>query len=665
MLNNNTFSKFIDAGFDVVPTHNKVPMASKWQDGLSASQINDSIDYHKGEGKDVNGIGLVMTNNLEALDFDTKHDESGTMMEEYTNIVISEKPEIYDKIVIQKTQSGGQHWIYKCEKRDSNTKLANNKNKEAIIETRGIGGQIVIQPTSGYKFIKGGLNSIQEISVKERAYLWGLARTFNLYQDEVKIKQSKESLGTGKTAFNDYNDQCSLQELEDLFKKHGWSIKGRVRGNTAIKRAGSDNEHSGYIFNDTLITYIHSTSTAFEPNSPYMPYAVYTVLEHGGDYTAAARELYSLGYGEKEKTEHPTEQYNDNISLEKIQKTRGGGYVKFDLFEDKVDELYLKGNPKGCRTRFNIADPYISYMKKHTTYIYASPTSGKTQFAFSEMVYLAEKYDWKFAIYPSESGDPADVLSEVASIYIGKLHHSNDKILKMSPQENARAKEFFRNHFFCIDPLFLGNSPTVDAEYIIDETKYIEEVEGIRIDCIFIDPVTELDEKENERTDKFIKRVNTLIRKDAKANDRHNILVYHVAAQQPMIDKDTNKTYFAEPHPREIAGGQNAYKQGDQVINVYRPTAGMVNKSDNREYLENETHVIIHKSRPKGVGKKGRFILYFDWKTNRYYENPEFTRYSDPIGEVKQSEINLQPTYNQPISLENNEIDGIFDNTKF
>ena len=658
MLNSNTFSKFIDAGFSVVPTHNKVPMASKWQDGLSISQINDSIEYHRKEGKEVNGVGLVMNNNLESLDFDTKHDDSGTMMQDYTNIVKSERPEIYDKIVIQQTQSGGQHWLYRCEKRDNNTKLANNKLKEAIIETRGIGGQIVIQPTSGYKFIKGGLNSIQEISVKERAYLWGLARTFNLYQDEVKIKQDKERLGTSKTAFNDYNDQCSLEDLENLFTRNGWSIKGKVRGNTAIKRAGSDNEHSGYIFNDTLITYIHSTSTDFEPNTPYMPYAVYAVLEHGGDYTAAARELYSQGYGEKEQTESPTDSYNQPSQAKAETQKRGSGYVKFELFEDKVDELYLKGNPKGCRTRFNVADPFISYMKKHTTYIYASPTSGKTQFAFSEMVYLAEKYGWKFAIYPSESGDPEDVLSEVASIYIGKLHHSNDKMLKMSPQENVRAKEFFRKHFYCIDPLFLGNSPAVDAEYIIDETRYIEEVEGIHIDCIFIDPVTELDERENERTDKFIKRVNTLIRKDAKANDRHNILVYHVAAQQPMIDKDTNKTYFAEPHPREIAGGQNAYKQGDQVINIYRPTAGMFDKSSNREYSDNETHVIIHKSRPKGVGKKGRFIIYFDWKTNRYYENPELTRYSDPVGVERQETINLQPTYTQPISIENGDIFG-------
>lgn len=36
----------------------------------------------------------------------------------------------------------------------------------------------------------------------------------------------------------------------------------------------------------------------FEEEKAYSPFAVYTLLEHNGDYAAAASELYKQGYGD-------------------------------------------------------------------------------------------------------------------------------------------------------------------------------------------------------------------------------------------------------------------------------------------------------------------------------------------------------------------------------
>ena len=36
-------------------------------------------------------------------------------------------------------------------------------------------------------------------------------------------------------------------------------------------------------------------------------------------------------------------------------------------------------------------------------------------------------------------------------------------------------------------------------------------------------------------------------------------------------------------------------------------------------YAENETHIIVQKSKPKGIGKTGKASIFWDWKKNRYY----------------------------------------------
>jgi hypothetical protein len=43
--------------------------------------------------------------------------------------------------------------------------------------------------------------------------------------------------------------------------------------------------------------YVFSVATVFEPEKAYSKFAAYTILEHGGDFSAAARTLAAQGYG--------------------------------------------------------------------------------------------------------------------------------------------------------------------------------------------------------------------------------------------------------------------------------------------------------------------------------------------------------------------------------
>lgn len=329
-------------------------------------------------------------------------------------------------------------------------------------------------------------------------------------------------------------------------------------------------------------------------------------------------------------------------------------YVEFDEFEEEAEHLYKHGNERGLDGRFNVSREFMSYKIGYTTYIYSAPFSGKTQFAMSELTYLAERYGWNIAVFSLEMGAPKDVLAEVASIYIGKLYTSRSSDLKMNGLQKEKAIEFFKKHFHVLDPVFKKNDIEVTVDNILKEVKLIEQKKGIHIDSVYIDPISELDDGGEERIHKFTYKVNKLVNRDARLNDRHNFLVSHVRDQQGILDKTENKTYYPVPTPRDVSGGQNTFKQGYQMICVYRPPSFLMNDDTKEYYKKNETQIHIQKAKPKGVGTTGEFTLFFDWKTNRYYEDAACTVYSEPLREEEQQEeMDLQPTYTQPISKEN------------
>lgn len=334
----------------------------------------------------------------------------------------------------------------------------------------------------------------------------------------------------------------------------------------------------------------------------------------------------------KTKVEQPY-----SIHPQLIDEQRDGGisvktaadvmYVEFDEFEEDANEMFENGNRKGLECRFPIGRDMMSYKIGFSTFIYSAPFSGKTQFAMSELEYLAKRYGWNIAVYSKEIGEPKDVLAEVSSIHIGKLYTHKDPNLKMSKSQKDKAHKFFKEHFHVIDPMFKKQDIDVTAEAIFHCVKDIEAKKGIHIDCVYIDPLSEVDEGGEDRMDRFVKRVNKLVNDDARINGRHNFLVSHVRDQQPILDKDSGTTWFPLPTPREIAGGQNSFKQGYQMICIYRPSPYRTDRETGAEYAKNETHVVIQKAKPKGVGFEGMYKLYYDWMTNRYYQDKQLTDY--------------------------------------
>jgi hypothetical protein len=88
-----------------------------------------------------------------------------------------------------------------------------------------------------------------------------------------------------------------------LLKAHGWKpLQGGKYWTRPGKNAGisaSWGHHPGMFW-------VFTSSTELEQGRSYTPWQVYAMLEHGGDFRAAARQLAAEGYGEKrEKSEKP------------------------------------------------------------------------------------------------------------------------------------------------------------------------------------------------------------------------------------------------------------------------------------------------------------------------------------------------------------------------
>ena len=202
----------------------------------------------------------------------------------------------------------GFHLFYRCEELSGNTKLASGPKRleeidnehdtvKVLIETRGEGGFAIIAPTNGavhpsggsYDLVSGGPATIVTITADERQALHDLARTFD-EMPQREVVEPRAALGVaGDRPGDEYNARVTWPEI---LVPAGWTEVYTQDGKTFWRRPGkrdhwsatTNHEGSNYL-------YVFSSSTEFEAHRGYSPFSAYSLLEHGGDFEAAAREL--------------------------------------------------------------------------------------------------------------------------------------------------------------------------------------------------------------------------------------------------------------------------------------------------------------------------------------------------------------------------------------
>lgn len=247
------------------------------------------------------GIGIVTGyDDLEVIDIDTKvfstQLEMNEFWNEYSQTLKDTIINFDEKFVVYKTKSGGYHILYKSKRVQGNTKIASLKgHKEAIIETRGLGGYVYAYPSN--QISTKSYLEIDFISDEDRTSLWRISESYNFIEKTPPLapKIKKEFKTDGVTPWDDFNNQNDVWSvISDEFEI---PRNGQKRDHIIIKRLGTKADNSGYIYKDSDCMFLFSTGTIYPAEELISSYSAYTYKYHNGDYSASTKDLYEQGFG--------------------------------------------------------------------------------------------------------------------------------------------------------------------------------------------------------------------------------------------------------------------------------------------------------------------------------------------------------------------------------
>lgn len=312
---------------------------------------------------------------------------------------------------------------------------------------------------------------------------------------------------------------------------------------------------------------------------------------------------------------------------------------------------YEKGKLRGSEIGFKCLNQFITFKPKYTTYILGFPRAGKTEFHLEILFNLTEKYQQKHALMSPEIGGVEDVIAELISKHLRRPFFKNSYNAP-TEKEIHGAMNHLSQYFYVLD----NDTNDYKIETFYEACEKIEKDNKIKLDTTSIDPWNDLDEDfgpHGGREDKYLAWALRKTRSTAKKNNWHNFIVTH-AKEMPNIELKSVEggkvICTAIPTLQAFAGGQVWSRRGFNVIGMWKPEKGAINKRTGLPYADNEAMVKILKSKPKGSGNLGFDYLFYDWKTNRYYEKIDDKPYYayEYLNIPKQEEISFEEEAIEP-----------------
>lgn len=285
----------LDAGFSVMPiSEGKRPLI-KWKEYQTKQITPEELERHEPKAS---GYGIITGFwGVECIDVDLKVfpsvEEGKKFWEEFTSFLSDYIDDFEKRYVIYKTVNSGYHIIYRCKKIEGNQKLATLKgHKSALIETRGEGGYIYIYEDQKSEIEYLGIN---EIEPEERDILIGLCRYFNYEekQDEEVKKISENE--TGLTPWDDFNKRNDAKDILN----GDFNVVKHLSDRLVLRKEGSKDPLHGFIYKDTGLTYLFTTATIYPHEKALSPFSIYAYKYFNGNFSEAAKEAYSKGYGDR------------------------------------------------------------------------------------------------------------------------------------------------------------------------------------------------------------------------------------------------------------------------------------------------------------------------------------------------------------------------------
>jgi hypothetical protein len=299
--------QLIAVGVSVIPIRtdgSKAPCI-RWARFQRRIATFDELDAMFSGHRGIAAVAGPVSGGLEALDF-----EAQAPFSQWVDLVGQLSGiDVYARLVVVRTPSGGYHVVYRCPAVEGNTKLAMHRDVQGklkvLIETRGRGGYFILpgspascHPSGNlYQVLQGDFRNLPTITSEERTLLIRAARSF----DEIIIKthQFREPPRGGVIVNRPGDDFNRRATWPDILSPSGWKLVGN-RGSMGFwRRPGKTDGLSATTgFGGTNFLYVFSTNAApLEHNRAYRPFAAYALLHHDGDFRKAATDLAGKGYG--------------------------------------------------------------------------------------------------------------------------------------------------------------------------------------------------------------------------------------------------------------------------------------------------------------------------------------------------------------------------------
>lgn len=599
-----------DATLQFMPVlANKRPIHKKWE------QTRTQYDFTGAEA-----VGLVcgeISGNVEAIDLDLKYDLTGKLFEEYKKIIFERDKTLLGKLTVQKTVSNGYHFIYRCDVIAGNLKLAiretsqeekensyqrayakkfkelseqvpvpeniielatnqgirerDNDKTRVLLETRGEKGYIACYPTKGYELVHGSFDNIQKITPEQREILFSAAYSFNeVLTEYVPPERIEKKQIKGLSPSEDYNQRG---DVVGLLVSHGWKEVGRKGKKILMQRPGDTKaDHSGNFDEERNWFSVFSTSTEFEPQKSYQPYAVFAVLECNKDFKLAPIKLYEAGFGDRREA-----LYENVPSIPSAIDLTDDDLSFLATPEDYDDYLHRwrtgtfeKGKPTGMPG----LDKYFLFKESDLVIINGIDNVGKSTVIWYLAMISSMLHDWKWLIFSSEN-KVGGVVRKLIEFYW------SEPIASMSEERFQIAKKYVQDNFGiikCKDSLYNVQDILNMTTKALKKQKY----RGLMIDP-YNSLKVDIPGKSKQSTYDYHYEAASILQLYGKQNNLSIYLNCHVGT---VGARNKDKSGFTKaPQKEDTEMGVMFANKADEFLTIHRVT------QHETEWMFTELHV--------------------------------------------------------------------------
>lgn len=278
--------KYYDAGLNILPasSREKRPLCA-WKRYIKQRPTFDEVFSSI---TNYDALALVCgetSGGVEVIDFD----QQAASFPAFWNI----EKETCAWCVVESSQSGGKHLIYRREDCGSSLKLASNKDG-VLIETRGRGGICIISPSVGYTLERGDFTNLPILSRWDCEKIFTTARSFDETKKELRTVgwnlpkvESVQSDGdsVAERLRNGYEWLDSLQRAGwlFLFENENYFYFSRPFQDVEGKIGGSFSKK------DKFFHCFTSNAPPLEVDKSYSPLQLIAALDFDGDESRAAK----------------------------------------------------------------------------------------------------------------------------------------------------------------------------------------------------------------------------------------------------------------------------------------------------------------------------------------------------------------------------------------